>query len=67
VKSDIFIKTDRRSSDMSEKPTFQELVKKATDRKTGTIDGLALGGGFLTRLGNGCDVREGPCSCGAWH
>lgn len=49
---------------------FQDVLAYAT-----TPDNLAidlskmeeLEGRFGSNAGRGCDVRSGPCSCGAWH
>lgn len=50
--------------------TFDDVLKYATDPKTGKIDLRKmekLEGRFGKNGGRGCDVRKGPCSCGAWH
>jgi len=50
-------------------PRFEDVVAYAMTRD-GTVD-LAkmqeLEGRFGSNGGQGCDVRSGPCSCGAWH
>lgn len=51
------------------KKTFQELIKECmTDE--GVIDMSKMGeleGSCGRNGGRGCDVTDGPCSCGAWH
>lgn len=50
-------------------PNFRDVVRYAATPE-GAID-LAkmqeLEGRFGSNGGHGCDVRKGPCSCGAWH
>ncbi len=51
------------------KRSFKQLVANATDKK-GAIDSRkieAAEGSCGSNGGRGCDVTEGPCSCGAWH
>lgn len=48
---------------------FEDVMTHATT-KEGAIDLRKideLEGRFGTNGGRGCDVRSGPCSCGAWH
>lgn len=51
-------------------PTFDDVMNYAMKDKDGVIDLLKIGkleGRFGSNGGRGCDVLEGPCSCGAWH
>jgi hypothetical protein len=50
-------------------PTFEEVIIYSMDTN-GAIDLRklqSLEGRFGYNGGKGCDVLEGPCSCGAWH
>ena len=47
-------KEDKKDMNINEK------VKRSIDRKTGAIDGLNFSSNY-------CDVKKGPCACGAWH
>ena len=50
-------------------PDFQDVVAYATTPE-GYVDLSKmekLEGRFGSNAGRGCDVRSGPCSCGAWH
>ena len=50
-------------------PDFSDVLAHATT-PDGAIDLRkmeALEGRFGSNGGVGCDVRSGPCSCGAWH
>jgi len=49
-------------------PTFDDLLAHVTD--DGVVDLAAMQqfeGRYGYNGGRGCDVLEGPCSCGAWH
>ncbi|MBI1968395.1 hypothetical protein HYS49_00650 [Candidatus Woesearchaeota archaeon] len=49
-------------------PSFEEVVKYATTDGTIDIGKLEeLEGRYGYNGGRGCDVKSGPCSCGAWH
>jgi hypothetical protein len=39
---------------------INDKVKKSIDHKTGAINGLNFSSNY-------CDVKKGPCACGAWH
>ncbi len=49
---------------------LNDVIAHSVDRATGAIDlskMQELEGRFGSNGGRGCDVTEGPCSCGAWH
>lgn len=51
-------------------PTFENVLNHSIDQNSGAIDLLkmsSLEGRYGSNGGRGCDVTEGPCSCGAWH
>ncbi len=60
---------DARAAAMSVGDGFEDVMAFA-QQPDGSID-LArmesLEGRFGSNGGRGCDVRSGPCSCGAWH
>lgn len=50
--------------------SFDAVMRHAKNPKAGGIDPRrldALEGRYGSNGGRGCDVRSGPCSCGAWH
>ena len=50
--------------------SFEDVINYAFDHEMNAIDSrklMELEGRYGTNGGVGCDVREGPCSCGAWH
>lgn len=49
---------------------FNDVMEHARSSGFGDIDPRKiqeLEGRFGTNGGKGCDVAQGPCSCGAWH
>lgn len=64
-------KTEKeKAPDSSIGSSFSNVVSSATDPKTGIIDLSQIDrfeGRCGTNGGRGCDVTNGPCSCGAWH
>tara|TARA_Y100000310_G_scaffold94631_1_gene92387 strand:- start:2697 stop:2990 length:294 start_codon:yes stop_codon:yes gene_type:complete len=52
---------------------FNSVVAHSTRNEPGVGPVVDLGamdaleGRFGSNGGRGCDVRSGPCSCGAWH
>jgi len=50
--------------------TFENVLNYSIDKNSRAIDLLkmsSLEGRYGSNGGRGCDVRSGPCSCGAWH
>ncbi len=46
-------------------PTYEDVLNYATDPE-GVIDLMRLQS-LEGRFGGRCDVKDGPCACGAWH
>lgn len=66
--------TDERLRDIAEHPERHQHDTMEAVHRCAFIDGAivmrlveAHEGLFGTNGGKGCDVRRGPCSCGAWH
>ncbi len=61
--------TEHRDPRLAIGDDYASVVRYATTSE-GAIDLSKMGeleGRFGSNGGRGCDVRSGPCSCGAWH